>query len=364
MVFSQQQRETNRRHALSFDVEEHFQVSAFWSDTRRQQWDRLESRVEHNMLRLAELLAQFETKATFFVLGWVAERHPGLVKRLAKQGHEIASHGYGHELIINQTDSDFRDDVRRSKRILEDLTGDKVLGYRAPSFSITARTQWALPILVEEGYLYDSSIFPVRHDRYGMPGANPWCHIRTTEVGDLWEVPPSTLKVGPWRIPVAGGGYFRLYPYRILRRLLCRVASQGHPLIVYLHPWELDPEQPRMEGSLVSRFRHYINLHKTEARLRRLVTDFKFVPIQQAVKEISAVCVMKDHTPHAVENAVCLNHSAKSLCNVGTIDGCERIIDQDVKQDGADYIASHRSSPEIKDLGRSTSAVLPARLAG
>ena len=304
MASNQQSQEASVRHVLSFDVEEHFQVSAFWSDARRQQWDRLESRVEQNTFRLAELLAHFETKATFFILGWVAERHPGLVKALAEQGHEIASHGYGHELVTNQTDREFRDDVRRSKRILEDLTGERVFGYRAPSFSITARTQWALPVLVEEGYLYDSSIFPVRHDRYGMPGANPWCHIRKTEAGDLWEVPPSTLKVGPLRVPVAGGGYFRLYPYRILRRFLHRVASHGHPLIMYLHPWELDPEQPRMVGSLGSRFRHYVNLHKTESRLRRLLTDFKFVPIQQAVGEIRAVCAMKDSPGGVVENAV------------------------------------------------------------
>jgi polysaccharide deacetylase family protein (PEP-CTERM system associated) len=279
----------SRRHALSFDVEEHFQVSAFWSEARRQQWDRMESRVEQNTLRLAEILARFDTKATFFVLGWVAERHPALIKELTNQGHEIASHGYGHELITNQTDKEFRDDVRRSKHILEDVTGKVVFGYRAPSFSITGRTQWALPILVEEGYLYDSSIFPVRHDRYGMPGANPWCHILKTEAGDLWEVPPSTLKVGPLRLPVAGGGYFRLYPYMLLRRFLSRIASQDRPLILYLHPWEFDPEQPRMQGSLLSRFRHYVNLHKTEERLRRLVTDFKFAPIQQAVEEIRTI---------------------------------------------------------------------------
>ncbi|MDF0665658.1 MAG: DUF3473 domain-containing protein [Nitrospira sp.] len=341
MPSSRQNQEASVRHVLSFDVEEHFQVSAFWSDARRRQWDRLESRVEQNTLRLAELLAQAQTKATFFVLGWVAERHPGLVKALAKQGHEIASHGYGHELVTNQTDSEFRDDVRRSKRILEGLTGEMVFGYRAPSFSITARTQWALPILVEEGYLYDSSIFPVRHDRYGMPDANPWCHIRKTEAGDLWEVPPSTLKVGPLRVPVAGGGYFRLYPYRLLRRLLCRVASQGHPLIMYLHPWELDPEQPRMVGSVVSRFRHYVNLHKTEARLRRLVTDFKFVPIQQAVEEIRAVCAMKDNPVGVVKNAVRLIQPAKTLRDVPPIDQCEGFVDEDIEQNGLNLIAPH-----------------------
>ena len=286
MMFEQQHHETSGPHVLSFDVEEHFQVSAFWSHARREQWDRLESRVEQNTLRLMELLAYFETKATFFVLGWVAERYPGLVKALAKQGHEIASHGYGHQLVTNQTASEFRDDVRRSKRILEDLTGSRVLGYRAPSFSITARTLWALPILAEEEYLYDSSIFPVRHDCYGMPSADPWCHVQKTEAGTLWEVPPSTLKVGPLRIPVAGGGYFRLYPYRLLRRFLRSVASQGHPLIMYLHPWELDPEQPRMDGSTLSRFRHYLNLHKTEARLRQLLADFRFTTIRNAVKEV------------------------------------------------------------------------------
>lgn len=291
MAPNHQRPATSRRHALSFDVEEHFQVSAFWSPTRRQQWDRLESRVEQNTIRLMELLARFDTKATFFVLGWVAEQHPGIIKELVKQGHEVASHGYGHELVINQTDSEFRQDIRRSKHILEDLTGEMVLGYRAPSFSITARTQWALPILVEEGYLYDSSIFPVRHDRYGMPNANPWCHIRKTEAGDLWEIPPSTLKIGPLRVPVAGGGYFRLYPYSLSHRFLSCVASEGHPLIMYLHPWELDPDQPKMEGSLVSRFRHYVNLHKTEERLHRLLTDFDFAPIQQVVDGIKEMSV-------------------------------------------------------------------------
>jgi polysaccharide deacetylase family protein (PEP-CTERM system associated) len=331
MVSSQQGQEASIRHGLSFDVEEHFQVSAFWSDARRQQWDRLDSRVEQNTLRLAELLARTETKATFFVLGWVAERCPGLVKVLAKQGHEIASHGYGHELVTSQTERDFREDVKRSKHILEDLTGEGVLGYRAPSFSITTRTQWALSILVEEGYRYDSSIVPIRHDRYGMPGANPWCHIQKTEAGDLWEVPPSTLKVGPLQIPVAGGGYFRLYPYWLLHRFLCRVASQGHPLILYLHPWEIDPDQPRMVGSLLSQFRHYVNLHKTESRLCRLITDFEFAPIRQVVAGIREICAKRDNPSGLVGNAV---H----------------------RQDGVNL--------DVSNSGRSSSPALPASLAG
>jgi len=318
-------------HALSFDVEEHFQVSAFWSDARRQQWDQLESRVEQNTLRLAEILARAGIRATFFILGWVAERHPGLVKTLAIQGHEIASHGYGHELVTSMTGTNFREDVRRSRGILEDLTGKRVFGYRAPSFSITAKTQWALPILVEEGYLYDSSIFPVQHDRYGMPCANPWCHVRTTEAGELWEVPPSTLKIGPFRVPVAGGGYFRLYPYRLLRHFLHLVAKEGHPLVVYLHPWELDPEQPRMEGSLLSRFRHYVNLRKTEYRLCRLLTDFEFAPIRQVVAGIGEICAKRDNPSGLMGNAV---H----------------------QQDGVNL--------DVSNSGRPSSPALPASLAG
>jgi polysaccharide deacetylase family protein (PEP-CTERM system associated) len=281
-------------HALSFDVEEHFQVGAFWSTMRRRQWDNYESRVERNVERILSILSLHGIRATFFVLGWVAEKHRGLVKVIASCGHEIASHGFGHELITSQTPSVFREDVRNSKDILEDIIGGQIHGYRAPSFSITSETQWALPILAEEGYVYDSSIFPIQHDRYGMPGANPWCHLLETPAGPLWEVPPSTIKIGPIRIPIAGGGYFRLYPYRILRNLLKRTAAEGHPLIMYLHPWELDPDQPRMEGSVVSKFRHYLNLRKTEARLQQLVKDFRFMSIREAVDTVAMACANKE----------------------------------------------------------------------
>jgi polysaccharide deacetylase family protein (PEP-CTERM system associated) len=277
-------------HCLSFDVEEHFQVSGFWSEARRQQWGKYESRVENNTRKLVELLAQHNTKATFFVLGWVAERYPEIVRSIAAQGHEVASHGYGHELITDQTPEMFRDDVRRAKRILEDICGKRVYGYRAPSFSITKDTKWAIPVLTEEGYLYDSSIFPVLHDRYGMPDATPTIHLLHGEAGCIWEVPPSTATFLGMRLPVAGGGYFRLFPYPILRQLLKRIERAGHPLVMYLHPWELDPDQPKMQGSCLSMFRHYINLHKTEDRLRSLLEDFCFTSIREALEPVNQAC--------------------------------------------------------------------------
>lgn len=286
--------ETSRVHALSFDVEEHFQVAAFWSTMRRRQWDNYESRVERNVEKILSILSVQGVHATFFILGWVAQKHPELVRTIASYGHEIASHGFGHELITSQTPGLFREDVRNSKDILENIIGGPVHGYRAPSFTITPETKWALPILVEEGYVYDSSIFPIQHDRYGMPGANPWCHLLETQAGVLWEVPPSTLRMGPIRLPIAGGGYFRLYPYQILRNLLTRAATDGQPLVMYFHPWELDPDQPRMEGSLVSKFRHYLNLRKTEARLQQLVKDFRFASIREAVDTVGGACADKE----------------------------------------------------------------------
>lgn len=274
------------RHVLSFDVEEHFQVAAFWSVARRREWDQLTSRVERNTRKIADLLSEHSTKATFFVLGWVAERHPDLVKDLAQQGHEIASHGYGHELVHTQTPPQFREDVRRSKQILEDLIGRPVMGYRAPSFSITSRTKWAISVLIEEGYRYDSSIFPIIHDRYGMPGAQPHCHQLMTPSGPIWEVPPATVRIACTRFPVAGGGYFRFFPYPVLRMLLRKAEAELGSLVMYLHPWEIDPEQPRMRGSRLSQFRHYLNLEKTERRLICLLSDFRFGPIRDIIPPI------------------------------------------------------------------------------
>ena len=277
-------------HCLSFDVEEHFQVSAFESPVRRRHWGLFESRVEQNTSKILDLLARQRVHATFFILGWVADRYPGLVRRIASNGHEIASHGYAHKLVMVQTPAVFREDVRKTKRKLEDLIGQAVHGYRAPSFSITQETMWALPILAEEGYTYDSSIFPVLHPTYGIPDATPYSHQLSTQTGALWEIPPSTVKVLGLRVPIAGGGYFRLFPYPFLRQLLKKIESTGYPLVIYLHPWELDPDQPRMQGHWFSRFRHYVNLHKTESRLVSLIEDFRFAPIREAIAPIRQIC--------------------------------------------------------------------------
>ena len=268
-----------KMHGLSFDIEEHFQVAAFDCVARRRNWGSLESRVERNTQLIMDLLEVRGIHSTMFVLGWVAERHPGLIRRIVESGHELASHGYAHELITGQTPQMFREDIRRAKHILEDIGGRPILGYRAPTFSITRETEWALPILVEEGYQYDSSIMAVVHDTYGIPGAIPTIHKISTNAGPIWEVPPSTWKWAGLTIPVAGGGYFRLFPYPLLKRFLRRVESQGHPLVMYLHPWELDPYQPRMRGSTLSKFRHYLNLHKVPSRLQQLLKDFSFGPI-------------------------------------------------------------------------------------
>jgi len=281
------------KHCLSFDVEEHFQVSAFESPMRRRHWDQFESRVQINTQKLLELLAKKGVQATFFILGWVAERYPSLVHQIASAGHEVASHGYAHELITSQTPVVFREDIRKAKAILESILSKPVLGYRAPSFSITKDTMWATQVLVEEGYIYDSSIFPVVHDRYGVPSANPELHQLSTASGSLWEVPPSTVKCLGVRLPVAGGGYFRLYPYPVLRALLRKLESEGAPLVMYMHPWEFDPDQPRMEGSMVSRMRHYLNLDKTEGRMRALLEDFSFAPIRQVFPQIEHMQCME-----------------------------------------------------------------------
>ena len=268
-------------HCLTFDVEEHFQVNAFDSPERRQRWADDESRVERNTEKVLELLDRHRYRATFFVLGWVAERHAKLVERIAAAGHEVASHGYGHELISKLTPDAFREDVRKAKKILEDVIGAPVTGYRAPSFSIMPSTSWALELLVQEGYAWDSSVVPVLHDVYGWPGADPYLHRIHTPSGPLWELPPATAGVLGARLAVGGGGHFRLYPYPLVRSLLRRIEAKGNPIVFYLHPWELDPEQPRMQGSRLSRFRHYRNLARVETRLAQLFDDFRFTSVRE-----------------------------------------------------------------------------------
>jgi polysaccharide deacetylase family protein (PEP-CTERM system associated) len=274
-------------NAMSVDVEDYFHVSVFDGLIPRDRWGQMESRVVANTERLLALFAEFDVRATFFVLGWVGERHPQLVQRIAAGGHEVASHGYAHRLIYDQTPAAFRADVRRAKAILEEAGGRQVVGYRAPSYSITSRSLWALDILVEEGYGYDSSIFPIRHDRYGIPVSERQPYVIRRNGGVLVEVPGSTTRVGPLNLPVAGGGYFRLLPYQWTAWGIGRVNRlEGRPAVFYLHPWEIDPEQPRLEAGRLGRFRHYRNLERTADRLRQLLTDFRFGPVEEIVQGV------------------------------------------------------------------------------
>jgi polysaccharide deacetylase family protein (PEP-CTERM system associated) len=274
-------------NAMSIDVEDYFHVSVFDGLVSRLQWAEMPSRVRANTDRLLNIFDEFNVLATFFVLGWVGERYPDLVRDIAKRGHEIASHGYAHRLVYDQTPDTFRADVRKAKAILEDASGRRVLGYRAPSYSITPRSLWALDILIEEGYGYDSSIFPIRHDRYGIPVSDRRPYRIERSAGSLVEVPGSTTRLGPLNLPVAGGGYFRILPYWWTRWGISRVNRQEHrPAIFYLHPWEIDPEQPRLSAGRLSRFRHYRNLDKTEARLRQLLADFRFATVAAVVAQV------------------------------------------------------------------------------
>lgn len=262
-------------NALTIDVEDYFQVSAFAPHIDRSQWDTRECRVERNVHRMLDLLDRKHTKATFFTLGWVAERYPALVRRIVADGHELASHGYGHQRASDLSEAAFFEDVRSAKAILEDLSGTPVLGYRAPSFSIGAGNLWALDTLERAGYRYSSSIYPVQHDHYGMPDAPRFAHqIRP----GLMEIPPTTLRMFNRNLPSSGGGYFRLLPYALSRWMLQRVNQHdAQSAIFYCHPWEIDAEQPRVEGiGLKTRFRHYVNIGRTEARLARLLDDFRW----------------------------------------------------------------------------------------
>jgi len=264
-------------NAMTIDVEDYFQVSAFDAVVRREAWADFPSRVVANTEKILAIFAEHRVKATFFVLGWVAERFPSIVASFAAAGHELASHGFMHRLVYEQTPDAFRDDVRRAKALIEDQAGQTVRGYRAPSYSITRKSLWALDVLVEEGYAYDASIFPIRHDRYGIPDAPRHPHSLKRAAGELAEAPPSTVRMGSMNLPVAGGGYFRLLPYGWTRWGIARInAKEKQPAVFYLHPWEIDPEQPRLQASPLSRFRHYRHLDKTEGRLRRLLGDFRF----------------------------------------------------------------------------------------
>lgn len=266
---------TPLRNAMTCDVEDYFQVSAFDAVVARERWPGMECRVERNVDRVLTLMDEASVKATFFTLGWIAERYPRLVRRIAEHGHEVASHGYEHRRASEQDINQFDRDIRSSKAMLEDLTGQPVLGYRAPSFSISERNLWAFDRLAAAGYVYSSSIYPVVHDHYGMPSA-PRFAFRPYGDSGLLEVPVATVRMGRRNLPAGGGGYFRLLPYTVSRWMLGRINRvDGEPAVFYFHPWELDPSQPRPAGAgMKTRFRHYVNLHRTEDRLRALTRDF------------------------------------------------------------------------------------------
>ncbi|MDO8357061.1 MAG: DUF3473 domain-containing protein [Nitrospirota bacterium] len=273
-------------HILTFDLEEHFHASRFDSSMRRRNWSSFQSRAQASVEQILELLAHHSTKATFFSLGWLAEQHPSVIREVSAAGHEIACLGYGHELVGAQTPQRFREDIRRAKDILEDVTGHQVVGFRAPSLSITAHTPWALQIVAEEGFLYDSSVLPIRHDLAGIPGASPWIHRLALEGIRLWEIPPSTMNLGGFRKAIGSGGYLRAFSYPILKSLLSRIEALDEPIVVSMRTWEIDAAQPRMRGTALSEFRHYFNLDKTAVRLDQLLTDFQFGPVCKVVLAI------------------------------------------------------------------------------
>ncbi|HAM33411.1 MAG TPA: polysaccharide deacetylase family protein [Deltaproteobacteria bacterium] len=252
-------------------------VSAFSSRVRYDEWSSFESRVGGNVDRILDILEEQKVQATFFVLGWVGEKNPDVVRRIVRRGHEIACHGYRHSLVYDLEQDAFREDTRKAKRILEDLAGAPVSGYRAPSFSITKRSIWALDILVEEGFKYDSSVYPVRHDRYGVPGFSRFPVSMQTEKGNILEVPPPSLRLLGMIVPFGGGGYFRHFPLWFTDWGIRRVnRREREGVVVYLHPWELDPDQPRIPCGRITGFRHYRNQHKTESRLRTLLRRHRF----------------------------------------------------------------------------------------
>ncbi|MEM7557995.1 MAG: XrtA system polysaccharide deacetylase [Planctomycetota bacterium] len=268
-------------NALTVDVEDYFQVSAFAERVTRQDWDKYECRVEANTDRILAIFDEASVQGTFFILGWVAERYPDLVKRIHSAGHEIASHGYWHQLVYDLTPEEFAKDISDSKDAISNACGVEATAYRAPSFSITPRSEWALDILIEQGFTLDSSIFPIKgHDRYGFPDAPKHIHRTERENGSLLEFPPTSGSLGPLPVPI-GGGYFRLFPLALTLRAIKQVRDIIGPAMFYIHPWEIDPDQPKIQGAgAKSSFRHYVNLGKTAEKLRRMITRHSFAPVK------------------------------------------------------------------------------------
>lgn len=270
-------------HHFTIDVEEHFQVTALERAVPRADWAGQPSRVAGSTRALLELMARHGARGTFFILGWVAERQPGLVRELAAGGHEIASHGWDHARVPTQTPEQFRQSIRRTRALLEDLTGQQVFGFRAPSFSIIPGTEWALDILIEEGHRYDSSLFPIRRRGYGYPSTPRDTHWIERPAGRLAEVPPATVRVGRTNLPAGGGGYFRLLPYALTQAAFTQAERRNVPATFYIHPWELDVDQPRVKVSPLTRVRHYGGLRRTAPRLERLLGTFRFQPIAETL---------------------------------------------------------------------------------
>lgn len=276
-------------NAMTVDVEDYFHVSAFSTIAPSTSWDRYESRVCGNTARLLDLFDEAGIRATFFVLGWVAERFPSLVRRIRDAGHELASHSYDHGLVYERSPESFRADLHRAKSAIEQAAGVAVCGYRAPSYSITARSLWALDVLIGEGYAYDSSIYPIRHDRYGIPNWNRHLHRIERGGSSLWELPGSTVRYLGTNFPMGGGGYFRLLPYCWTSRGIRSLNRLEHrPAVFYIHPWELDAQQPRLRARALTRYRHYHNLTKTEERLRRLLKEYSFGTVSQVLAAAGA----------------------------------------------------------------------------
>jgi polysaccharide deacetylase family protein (PEP-CTERM system associated) len=266
-----------RRHVLSFDVEEYFQVEAAGRTVRPEDWPNFTSRLQAPIARILQVLADSGSSATFFVLGWVARRLPGLVRLIADAGHEIASHGVSHRMIGTLSREEFRDEAIESRKLLEDLASSAVTGFRAPTFSLVENTAWAIDVLAEAGYEYDSSVFPIRHDRYGVPAAPRWAHWAVGPGGaKLLEVPPLTVRLCTANLPVGGGGYLRLFPIHMVGMALRQAAKHGRIGVIYLHPWELDPDQPVLPMGAIGTWRHRVNLRRTDAKLRWLLSRHRF----------------------------------------------------------------------------------------
>lgn len=281
-------------NAFTVDVEDYYQVSAFADRVRTSDWHVYESRVVANTHNVLRLLARHSVRGTFFILGWVADHFPKLVRDISYDGHELGCHSYWHRLVYDQNPEQFRSDLQQAREAIASAAGTEVTAYRAPSFSMTSQSLWALDVLIEEGFTLDSSIFPVRHDRYGFPGANRFLHRLDRPSGTLTEFPPSTLRVGRTNLPVAGGGYFRLLPLAITRQAIRRTnLRHGEPFMFYIHPWELDPDQPRLPGRVRSRLRHYQNLASTERKLDNLLAHVRFGTVSDAV------------AAHAADTATC-----------------------------------------------------------